>query len=971
MATQGLVGKILGGRYRLEQRVGQGAIGDVYRATDTQSDQVVAVKVVHSYYASKPSFQARFIQTFGVIATLQHSNIMPVRDYEARDGYLYVVMDYVDGGALTTLIEQKTRGVNQVDLLEAVEIVSQLARALHFAHQQNILHRDLTPKNVLLRNEGSRMTPLLMDFELVSIAESGTDTALEDTLGTPRYMSPEQASGISRYDRRSDVYSLGVVLYELLTGQTPYQAETLQQIVQAQRGALPSIRQQRPDIIPELENIVQTSLANNPPDRYQTAYEMARALDMVRDLLKQPSAPPPPAVSEFQEALLTITEEERVVQEVALNRESVTLGRGDDQDIVIFGGKRVSRRHLRIARSPESYTVEDLGSSNGTKLDGRDIPAHQPQAWAIGQTVEIGPYHLDLKPLPQQAPPIASDPFKTRLGEEAPAAPPPVAPRSTAPPPRPNPLTDTRPPQQSASLSGPATSDSVPAYQAPPEQAPVSDLVGVTQEPPPFVDVQPGQPVPITVELQNRSQRVENFEIQVTGVPEHWYNVANQTLNLMPQAKGVAIITFNPPMDSSAKAGSHQVGVGAQARVLGTHLPLSNITITVTPFYNFSTALNPESVRRRGRTTLTIENHGNSTDTYEITGKDRSNDLIIKPDEDRVTVEPGEQAEVPIHIKPRQVDFVGSSQDVQFTLTIASQRSPGVERTQMGDMRVRPRITRGLIAILSALSLAFCGFGTLSARQIIPFFTQPLTQAALVATNDFRTQEAATAAALATLNAASMTATAESDVDNDNLNFLEEQSNGTDPTNPDTDDDGLLDGQEVKQHGTNPLNRDSDGDLLLDGEEVELACFSPNNADTNGDGIDDFAESNNPNFVCGEIPTPTPTELPPELVGCPGSPPTRLEVGARGRVTDDNDIGNRLRSEPVVNEETFIRNLPAGTEFVIIGGPECDPDLLLRFWQVNASGSVGWTAEGDCSNSADEDKYYVEPLQAAEPQACQ
>lgn len=206
------------GPYTLLNRIGMGGMASVYRAYQANMDRYVAIKVLPREFAEDPGFVGRFQQEARIIAKLEHRHILPVYDYGEDAGITYLVMRFVDGGTLKDLV----RGVG-IDPQDALRLVAQVADALDQAHRQGVVHRDVKPSNVLLDRDGDAY---LTDFGIARLAESVSQfTGSGQLIGTPFYMSPEQCRG-NPADPRSDIYSLGIMLYELVTGRLPFEAET-------------------------------------------------------------------------------------------------------------------------------------------------------------------------------------------------------------------------------------------------------------------------------------------------------------------------------------------------------------------------------------------------------------------------------------------------------------------------------------------------------------------------------------------------------------------------------------------------------------------------------------------------------------------------------------------------------------------------------------------------------------------------
>jgi serine/threonine protein kinase len=282
-----LIGKTLGGRYRILERIGEGGMAVVYKATDLNLDRFVAIKFIHLHTGSSETSLARFKREALSLAKLSHPYILSIFDYGEFEGRPYLVMEYVPGGTLKELLKGKP-----IPWEKAVQITISLARALETAHSKGIIHRDVKPANILMANGRD---PKLSDFGIAKlILDDETTRDLTGTgkgIGTYKYMSPEQAKG--HPDSRSDIYALGIVLYQMLTGKIPFDADTpLQIMINKTTGKFPNPRQFVRDIPADLEYALNKALAREPENRYQTMREFASALEKIKGGSEQ--VPPPP-----------------------------------------------------------------------------------------------------------------------------------------------------------------------------------------------------------------------------------------------------------------------------------------------------------------------------------------------------------------------------------------------------------------------------------------------------------------------------------------------------------------------------------------------------------------------------------------------------------------------------------------------------------------------------------------------------
>jgi serine/threonine-protein kinase len=269
------------GEYELKSLLGQGGMAIVYLGYDQSLKRNVAVKIVSKLIAQDPTFLERFNREVAVVARLQHPHIVPVFGYgTTEDGLTYLAMRHVQGGSLADRLHEGPISMGQVR-----KWFGQIADALDYAHNQNIIHRDLKPSNILLDDSGNAY---LVDFGLARVVDidEGTGnrppaqlTKSSTFMGTPLYMSPEQIEQRS-LDKRSDLYSLGVVLWEMVIGQPPFVNDSTFRIMQMHLTEMPqSPRRTRPGIPPELDQMLMKAIEKSPTRRYQTAREMADAFE--------------------------------------------------------------------------------------------------------------------------------------------------------------------------------------------------------------------------------------------------------------------------------------------------------------------------------------------------------------------------------------------------------------------------------------------------------------------------------------------------------------------------------------------------------------------------------------------------------------------------------------------------------------------------------------------------------------------
>jgi len=263
------------GKYKLLERLGRGGMAEVYKAHHPKLDRIVAVKILHGYLAEGDDFLGRFEREAQAVAILRHPHIVQIHDFDVDNGTYYMVMEYIDNGTLQDQMDEFKRAGKYLPLGEVLQILKQVAEALDYAHKKGIIHRDIKPSNILLGSSGDAF---LADFGIARIVSSTQFTSTGALIGTPTYMSPEQSKGLE-LTSVSDVYSLGIIVYELLTGQAPFAADTPLALIQKHvSDPLPSLCSIRPALPSAVEAVISKTLEKEPGMRYQSAGKLAHAL---------------------------------------------------------------------------------------------------------------------------------------------------------------------------------------------------------------------------------------------------------------------------------------------------------------------------------------------------------------------------------------------------------------------------------------------------------------------------------------------------------------------------------------------------------------------------------------------------------------------------------------------------------------------------------------------------------------------
>ncbi|MEM4725078.1 MAG: serine/threonine-protein kinase, partial [Candidatus Hadarchaeum sp.] len=273
-------------KVEIQKLLGRGGMAEVYLGRHTTLNRPVAVKVLMSHLSQDDNLLNRFTAEAQAVAALRHPNIVQVFDFDVIDDRPYIVMELLDGPSLKDYLRDLRKAGGRLPERTIARLIASLASALDYAHARRIVHRDIKPANVILRAESgpidsskplsSDVEPVLTDFGVARIADTGTQTASGVIIGTPAYMSPEQASGRPT-DHRSDIYSLGVMLYEMLSGKLPFEGDSQASIL------IKHITEPPPPLptaiaSPEVQAVIERALAKNPDDRYQKAGDLAMVL---------------------------------------------------------------------------------------------------------------------------------------------------------------------------------------------------------------------------------------------------------------------------------------------------------------------------------------------------------------------------------------------------------------------------------------------------------------------------------------------------------------------------------------------------------------------------------------------------------------------------------------------------------------------------------------------------------------------
>ncbi len=329
----------------------------VYLAHDPRFNRQVAIKVLPRQFTHDPTFRARFEREAQVIANLEHPAIVPVHDFGEEEEQPYLVMRYMPGGSLADLLQQGSLSPNKV-----AEILMRIAHALDRAHSQGVIHRDLKPGNILFDQYGD---PYLADFGIAKLAEATATITGSSIIGTPAYMSPEQVKG-QKLDGRSDIYTLAVIVFEMLTGRQPYEAETpMGQAFKHVLEPVPHILEGNPELPQAVDEVLMRGLAKEPDDRFATAVDFMRALETAVSLPETPVTPQLQPQTDRQ----NLPSDRTVVENAILHE-------------IDNGATIVQTTHERTAFQVDNSFVLDMPTMPADKKPRTVF--HKQRAWAIG-----------------------------------------------------------------------------------------------------------------------------------------------------------------------------------------------------------------------------------------------------------------------------------------------------------------------------------------------------------------------------------------------------------------------------------------------------------------------------------------------------------------------------------------------------------------------------------------------------------
>jgi len=449
--NEAFIGKVVN-NFEIQEVIGQGGMGIVLRAFHPELQSNAAVKIMRPELARQAGFYERFLQEARIAARLKHPNIANVFNFGAFEDSYYLMMDYIEGPSMRQVLRENKTGLPLYDVLQ---IFIQLADVLDFSHKQGVYHRDLKPDNILLTTSIEPDVPyraVVTDFGLVKLVNNSIlETQKGVSVGTPAYMSPEQCLG-KEVDGRTDLYSVGVMIYEACTGQRPFPIRNLFDAVQYHRSGTPvSLKAHMPTVPVQLDNLVRRLMAVEIHRRPATAGEVVQTLKalllenrtgrsgLASSVPVEPPSPPPtsenagtPPASGVRDPFFirVAYQEQWEPKTYPLSTQPLLVGRQSPADIVLDkpNERYVSKKHCEILLRNSQVLVRDLQSMNGTYLGDVKLEPDKYYQWLPNTVIRFGPFALTLVDnRPATPTPVQSQAKEAVPAQSAPVSPSPVS----------------------------------------------------------------------------------------------------------------------------------------------------------------------------------------------------------------------------------------------------------------------------------------------------------------------------------------------------------------------------------------------------------------------------------------------------------------------------------------------------------------------------------------------------------------
>ncbi len=665
--------------YEFVEHLGSGAFGAVYRARHPNlAGREVAVKYIRMDDAETADLTETEIN---IMSQLEHDHVVQIYDAYRLQNLRLIIMELVRGGSLRKWVKDRGATLELPVILQGME---QVASALDYIHSKNVLHLDLKPENILLKPVHDEDMPrfLITDFGVAKINRTGT---IDNAAGTPAYMSPEHFGiGDYRPDPRSDIYSFGVMLYELVVGQLPFTADNIGKLLQMQAYEQPPRPSDKVPGLPEkLDEIILKALAKSPRDRFKRARDIGREL---KDLYNQISSDKPGTnfVASVQSPISTLTQEQpsRIStlplnmsmslnsfqlyvrypngeeQKFVFSKPSIVIGRDTDADLPL-ADKDVSRRHLQIdyANEDKALYVTDLNSRNGSYLGGERLEPQNRVLWNPDKTIILQHFKLALRSIEES-------------GREAM----PLLPRI-------------------------ANTDIVRLRDIVQDQ-PKPPRIGINVTPP-VIQIEPNTSERIHVTVRPENTAPAYYTLRVSPGPnidERWYTLPANGMRIEPGESRTFEMLITPPDIGPIGGQNYELVLEIACDNPDVPAVVQVINVKVARFMRFNVALNPAEIshNRRRKSDLSIWNNGNYSDSFIIYAELPSG-LNVKPSASEITIGPREQKSVELQFNPAR----DAAQDgrLLYRLRVMAKTSGMTERADGSYVyrTPRPRILSSLL----------------------------------------------------------------------------------------------------------------------------------------------------------------------------------------------------------------------------------------------------------------------------------
>ncbi len=678
--------------YELLEVIGRGSVSTVYKAMDTQAQRIVALKLIHSHLANDPIYERRFLEDGRAIARLEHPNIICITEVSVSAGQPFLVMDYVRGYSLRKRLESRQSENALFDLAEVISIGRQIAEALDYAHAQGVVHGDVKPENILIKDTSSSprsASPtaampqiVLTDFGIARPVDD-QESVMGKLLGTLEYMAPEQFEG-EPPSSRADIYSLGVVLYEMLTGQQPFEPSSMMDVILMHAVDEPApISELRSDVPDDLSHLIGQAMAKDPEKRFQLAREAAWGLQIIERSLR-PSTPKaiptirrpllddgpatlydtlpvldPPIIpvdllSEGTNDRLIITSAEGTSWTMPMDKPSMIGGREPTCDLHL-DDPRVSRKHFRIDLLPDGqWVIVDLGSLNGLFLGDDKLEKHMIMLWHADRSLKVGPFWLTQR--------LA----KYSEGNQR-------------------------------SLSKPRVLETQ-----------IGDQDAILRLIPAHAAAEPGSVTHVRVEIANNTSAPQHYQLSVQGIPESWVTLSFDVLEVWPGQSIERTISLHPPRLPTSLAKSYDYYLVVTCREHADRATSLAASLRIYPYDAFT-----HSVAFDGKTAqITINNQGNSPRVYVIEAREIRNRLLLLPSRTRLSIQTGTSATAAIRLQAKNRPLFGRPIHCPVELFI---RSDGLHpQTPSFDVTITPYFSWRSLAALLLISVILLSIGLIA-----------------------------------------------------------------------------------------------------------------------------------------------------------------------------------------------------------------------------------------------------------------